>query len=314
VTAVAVAVLLASAAWLLLYGADGKRLGHLVVGLRDRPSRGVQATTFSLWRWSGGRRRSEHQVEREALDLLDALAPALRAGLPPVTAVRLVVGPSSAGAGHFGGLDEAAARGEPLAPTWSAYAEAVGSEDLRLVAGAWSLCDTLGSPLAPTVSTVSDVVRRRRAIRTRIATALAGPRATMRVLTALPLSGPLVAVLVGVPPADLYAPPAGAAALLAGVTLLLVGRWWAGRMVRAVTAERPARSRPAHSRLAGPGPPRPPRTPRPPRRPRLPRPPRPSRPLSRRRPTAPRPLTGQGMSDPKRRRKPDEPVVARWTA
>ena len=97
-------------------------------------------------------------------------------------------------------LGQAAQRGEALAPVWFAYAEALRSDDLRLVAAAWSLCDTLGSPLAPTVATVSHVVRRRRSVRQRIAAALAGPRATMRVLTALPLSGPFVAIAVGVSP------------------------------------------------------------------------------------------------------------------
>ena len=120
---------------------------------------------------------------------------------------------------------------------WLAYAEALRSDDLRLVAAAWSLCDTLGSPLAPTVATVSHVVRRRRSVRQRIAAALAGPRATMRVLTALPLSGPFVAIAVGVSPGDLYTETAGAMSLAVGLAVLLLGRLWAGRMIRAVTVE-----------------------------------------------------------------------------
>ena len=134
-------------------------------------------------------------------------------------------------------LGLAAQRGEALAPVWFAYAEALRSDDLRLVAAAWSLCDTLGSPLAPTVATVSHVVRRRRSVRQRIAAALAGPRATMRVLTALPLSGPFVAIAVGVSPGDLYTEAAGAMSLAVGLAVLLLGRLWAGRMIRAVTVE-----------------------------------------------------------------------------
>jgi tight adherence protein B len=186
------------------------------------------------------------------LDVLDALAPALRAGLPPVAALRLVTrsrpgsGPTSGATSATSSparsvalqdLAEAAAQGGPLAPTWSAYANALSSSDLRLVASAWSLCDTLGSPLAPTVATVADVVRRRRMVRQRVASASAGPVATMRVLTALPLSGPLVALAVGVSPGDLYAQPAGAASLAVGLVLLLLGRFWAGRLVAAVAAE-----------------------------------------------------------------------------
>ncbi len=140
--------------------------------------------------------------------------------------------------GLLSGLGQAAGRGERLAPVWSSYAEAVGSDDLRLVAAAWSMCDALGSPLAPTVSLVSDVVRRRRAVRQRIAAALAGPRATMWVLTALPLSGPVLALAVGVSPGDLYAQPAGAVSLAAGLGLLALGRLWAARMIGAVGVER----------------------------------------------------------------------------
>jgi tight adherence protein B len=188
------------------------------------------------------------------LDVLDGLAPALRAGLPPVAALRLVTRSGAAsgsvpatsrpsGSDALDELAEAAARGGPLAPTWAAYAEALSSSDLRLVAATWSLCETLGSPLAPTVGTVADVVRRRRALRQRIATASAGPGATMRVLTALPLTGPLVALAVGVPPGDLYADPAGAVSLGVGLTLLLLGRLWAGRLVLAVAAEPSSSSR-----------------------------------------------------------------------
>jgi hypothetical protein len=138
-------------------------------------------------------------------------------------------------------LEAAAARGDPLTPAWSAYAAAVDSDDLRLVAAAWSLCETLGAPLAPTVATVAELVRRRRAVRHRVAAVLAGPEATMRVLTALPLSGPLVAVAVGVAPSELYAGAAAWISLVAGLALLLVGRAWAARLVRIVTLERPSR-------------------------------------------------------------------------
>ena len=267
-TALVAALLLAASTWLLLRAA-GSRPNALP---GDPPptaasGRGDVGTTGAR---RGGRfRGSPAEAEAEALDLLDALAPALRAGLPPATALRLIAssaspdggppsGPSegSSGSRGWGGgsgggrgessggrggaadaLGQAAQRGEDLAPVWFAYAEALRSDDLRLVAAAWSLCDTLGSPLAPTVATVSHVVRRRRSVRQRIAAALAGPRATMRVLTALPLSGPFVAIAVGVSPGDLYTETAGAMSLAVGLAVLLLGRLWAGRMIRAVTVE-----------------------------------------------------------------------------
>jgi tight adherence protein B len=240
VTAVAVASLLAVAAWLL--GRPRPVSPPAALRRGDRWSRrwssapdarpGLRRSAALLARRD---RRRVDRVELEALDLLDGLAPALRAGLPPVAALRLVA--SSSADGPLQGLGRAAALGESLAPIWSAYAESTRSDDLRLVAAAWSMCDTLGSPLATTVAAVSDVVRRRRVVRQRTAAALAGPRATMRVLTALPLSGPVLALAVGVSPGDLYRPPAGLFSLVVGLVVLAFGRLWAARMIRAVSVE-----------------------------------------------------------------------------
>ena len=253
-TALVVALLLAASTWLLLRAA-GSRPNALPGDPRPTAASGRGDVGTAGARRGGRFRGSPAEAEAEALDLLDALAPALRAGLPPATALRLIAssaspdggppsGPSEGSSGSRGGrggaadaLGLAAQRGEALAPVWFAYAEALRSDDLRLVAAAWSLCDTLGSPLAPTVATVSHVVRRRRSVRQRIAAALAGPRATMRVLTALPLSGPFVAIAVGVSPGDLYTETAGAMSLAVGLAVLLLGRLWAGRMIRAVTVE-----------------------------------------------------------------------------
>lgn len=71
-------------------------------------------------------------------------------------------------------------------------------------------------------------------------TALAGPRATVRLLTWLPLSGLVLGLLLGVDPvATLLGNPWGLAALAAGVALTAVGRLWSARLVRAA-AEAPS--------------------------------------------------------------------------
>lgn len=70
-------------------------------------------------------------------------------------------------------------------------------------------------------------------------TALAGPRATVRLLTWLPLSGLGLGLLLGVDPvATLLGNPWGLSALGAGVALTAVGRLWSTRLVRAA-AEAP---------------------------------------------------------------------------
>ena len=235
-TAAVVALLLAVAA--LLWPRSG--LGPFGADRAARRPAAGRSSPVDPGRLRLSSRRRQAEAERaavEAVEMLDALAPALRAGLPPVAALRLVTSTSPHGRRALRELDEAAARGEPLGPTWSAHAETADSDDLRFVAAAWTLCDTLGSPIAPTVSMISEMVRRRRAVRQRIAAALAGPQATMRVLTALPLTGPLLALAVGVSPADLYAQPSAAVSLATGLVLLAIGRAWTSRMVGAVSAE-----------------------------------------------------------------------------
>lgn len=189
-------------------------------------------------------RRSGRDTDRrttEVLALLDALAPALRAGLSPAAALEAVASPSvDQRSPLLVALLHAADRADHLAPVWRAEADEMSSGDLALVAAAWALCERLGSPLAPTVATVSRVVRQRRAVRQRTAAALAGPRTSMTVLTALPAAGPVLSLALGLSPVDLYASPAGAAALVAGVLLLGVGRWWGARLVASIGDADPA--------------------------------------------------------------------------
>ena len=71
-------------------------------------------------------------------------------------------------------------------------------------------------------------------------TALAGPRATVRLLTWLPLSGLGLGLLLGVDPvATLLGNPWGIAALAAGVVLTAVGRLWSSGLVRAAAEAQP---------------------------------------------------------------------------
>lgn len=69
-------------------------------------------------------------------------------------------------------------------------------------------------------------------------TALAGPRATVRLLSWLPLFGLTVGYLIGVDPlAVLLGSAPGIAALCAGFVLMVAGRIWSSRLVRAAAGE-----------------------------------------------------------------------------
>ncbi|MGO4192822.1 type II secretion system F family protein [Arthrobacter sp. YAF17] len=71
-------------------------------------------------------------------------------------------------------------------------------------------------------------------------TALAGPRATVRLLTWLPFLGLGLGLLLGVDPVEvLLANPWGVAALVAGLALTAAGRFWSARLVRAAEGLQP---------------------------------------------------------------------------
>ncbi|MET0872395.1 MAG: hypothetical protein ABWX89_08680, partial [Paeniglutamicibacter terrestris] len=71
--------------------------------------------------------------------------------------------------------------------------------------------------------------------------ALAGPRATSRLLTILPGIGLGLGQLLGINPfAILTMNPVGRIALLCGISLWLVNKLWCARMLRAITAKVPS--------------------------------------------------------------------------
>ncbi|MGO4493251.1 hypothetical protein AB4Y86_14335 [Arthrobacter sp. 2YAF22_2] len=71
-------------------------------------------------------------------------------------------------------------------------------------------------------------------------TALAGPRATVRILTWLPFLGLGLGVLLGVNPSTvLLGTPVGLAALGAGIALTAAGRIWSARLVGAAAGRQP---------------------------------------------------------------------------
>jgi tight adherence protein B len=69
-------------------------------------------------------------------------------------------------------------------------------------------------------------------------TALAGPRATVRILTWLPFLGLGLGLLLGADPwAVLLGSPFGLAALATGIALTVVARIWSARLVRSAAGQ-----------------------------------------------------------------------------
>ncbi len=71
-------------------------------------------------------------------------------------------------------------------------------------------------------------------------TALAGPKATVRLLTWLPVLGLGLGMLMGVDPVSfLIGGPVGWAALLSGTGLMIAGRYWSRTLISAAAASEP---------------------------------------------------------------------------
>lgn len=105
-----------------------------------------------------------------------------------------------------------------------------------IVAGV-RLAVEVGAPLAAVLDDVVEATLAEDAARVARETALAGPRATARVLAWLPGAGVLLGYALGADPVGvLLAGGVGTVALLGAAVLVLVGRRWTGALVRAARA------------------------------------------------------------------------------
>lgn len=112
--------------------------------------------------------------------------------------------------------------------------------DLAVVTTAWRLADEVGAAASAVTFSAARSIRDRQAARQRLTVVVAGPRASMWLLTALPLVGPLAGALVGMGPDRLYGSPASRAVALLGLLLTGLGWWWCRVLLR--RALRPART------------------------------------------------------------------------
>lgn len=184
------------------------------------------------------RRRRDAESWRVAIiELCEAFAAELTAGRSAEAALL-----------HAAGLlDERVARG--LAPVRTAasfggdvaaalerVAERPGGAGLRLLAACWRIGVDRGGALAAVVDRLASALREEEECRADVTAQLAGPRASARLLAALPALGLAMAAMVGARPlAFLFGSWPGAACLVVALGLDVVGVWWTTRI--ASTAE-----------------------------------------------------------------------------
>ncbi len=198
-------------------------------GGQSRPRRWRALQTGVSRRW--GLRRRRVALISGVISTLDLVAAGLRAGLPSARAVELALAEVRDDPGGRVLAEALTADGSLDA---AALDRAVHVPQLTLVAQAWALSATCGVSLATAVETAARMLRDERALVRRTEVVLAGPRATARLLGGLPLVGLGVAAAFGIDPVHLYAGhPVSRVCLVAGLLLLVFGRWWTGRLVAA---------------------------------------------------------------------------------
>ncbi|MDN4644602.1 hypothetical protein [Arthrobacter sp. PsM3] len=102
------------------------------------------------------------------------------------------------------------------------------------LAACFDVAEASGCPLAEVLTRFAAQLEAEDDAEAARQTALAGPRATVRLLTWLPFLGLGLGTLLGVDPVEvLLGTPLGVAALAAGLALTAAGRIWSARLVRA---------------------------------------------------------------------------------
>lgn len=236
VNALLVAVALAAlAGWLAAdAGWSQQRLAHLnAPHPPPAPRRWYAAALRRAARWTR-RGRAEAAARGAVVELCGALAAELRAGRPPDEALRLSV--AATGEPSRPVLTQVAATataGGDVADALRAAAREPGHTALAWLAACWQVGVGSGAGLADAVERLATALRAEERRRREIQTQLAAPRATARLLAALPLLGILFATGLGQQPvAFLFGTPYGLLCLVAGVGLNVLGLAWTARIVR----------------------------------------------------------------------------------
>jgi tight adherence protein B len=216
------------AAFLLVEPWPTSRSRRLMNGrLRDGAHSG-RHPLVQRWRDLGARRRSDDRRRLRVVRALSALASELEAGQLPAAALIEAgddtVWPSALAAAHAHGDVAAGLR-----------ADSNGQDALWHLAACWDLARDSGAGLSSVVSRLAESTRKDNDSRLELTSQLAGPRATARMLSLLPLVGLLLGTLMGAAPLVwLVATPVGLMCLLSGVALTALGAWWTSRIATAV--------------------------------------------------------------------------------
>ncbi|MGL4174346.1 MAG: hypothetical protein ACRCTR_09830 [Actinomycetota bacterium] len=154
--------------------------------------------------------QSDDDIEHRVLEAVDLTVAQIKAGVTPQAAWLL-----AAETVHLpGGVDQ------PDAPWRSCFAG-------QAVLATWRLVDRTGAPVADTLDSIAAGIRQHADIDGEVRAALAAPRATARLLAALPLVALVMGEGLGMHPINfLFGSKGGLLCGLIGVVLLMTGLGW----------------------------------------------------------------------------------------
>ncbi|WP_433465254.1 type II secretion system F family protein [Spirillospora sp. CA-128828] len=221
----------AAAVWTLLTPPPAAhRLGRLTTRPPTEPLRSLRARAEAFQE----RRRRPHRRRTSVIELCDAMAAELSAGRTPdeaFIAAAAVLDP------HVS--EELLSLPRPPPDHLEEVATRPGGEGLRLLAACWRVGSERGGTLATVLDGLAGALRDEEAQRQDVSVQLAGPRATARLLAALPLLGLAMAAALGARPIPfLCGTVPGLAALTTGVLLNVAGLYWTRHLARSAESPR----------------------------------------------------------------------------
>ena len=178
----------------------------------------------------GRDRRTAQQTAERVLEVCEALAAELRAGRPPLLALRRCVE-------VWPELEPVAAAGElgaDLPKALRRLAALPGASGLSEVAAAWQVSESSGGTMALALSRVADSARRHRATQHLVMSELASAQATARLVAVLPVVVLAMGSGLGSDPwAFLLTTPFGLTCLGGGLALTYAGLTWMDKIATA---------------------------------------------------------------------------------
>ena len=180
-------------------------------------------------------RRTRPQRRRSSIiELCDAMAAELSAGRTPdeaFTAAAVVLDP------HVS--EELLSLPRPPPDHLHELAALPGAEGLRLLAACWRVGSERGGTLATVLDGLASALRDEEAQRQDVSVQLAGPRATARLLAALPLLGLAMAAALGAHPVPfLCTTLPGLTCLITGTALNITGLYWTRHLAKSAESPR----------------------------------------------------------------------------